>query len=275
MIHDAVELMSLLISGVELVYRPKISVLLDGQLPRMGEIAGDPRCWCEVQILQAVVRGIENWVEDDVYRLQVPTNDRANLRGDARRVPMLGVVAELEIHAVENRAFIGLRDGEQHAYLDAVEHCAGMTGSFADTVQRQIQSRLEPRCYTVCPLGHAVERLVGQDAAGKCRGGQGLGNEIVVQRQIERAPRCQSAVVHLDLVGLSGDHSRHGDCREGQQGEYPHGRAWSAHGSAQSKGAVSRAARTACGANGSGGTGELSFAKCVVAALSRARSSGG
>ena len=96
-----------------------------------------------------------------------------------------------------------------------------MTGVFTDTdtVQRQIQSRLEPRGDTIGPLGHAVERLVGHEAAGKCRGRQAVGNEVVVQRQIERAPWRQSAVVHLDLVGLSGDHLRHGDWSQGQQGE--------------------------------------------------------
>ena len=115
MIDDPIELMDLLISGVELVQWPEVVVLLDGQFPCTGEIAGDSRRWREVQILQAVVRGVENWIDDEVHRGQMPTDDRSDLRGETRRVPMLRVVAEFEIHAVEETTIIRMRDGEQQA----------------------------------------------------------------------------------------------------------------------------------------------------------------
>src|SRR5438105_14712770 len=172
MIDDSVELMDLLISGVELMERPEIVVLLDGQFPRTREIAGDSRCWRKVQILQAVVRGVENRIDDDVHGMEVPTDDRSNLRGEARRVPMPGVEAEFEIHAVEESPIIRTRYREQQTQLQAVKHRAAMSGSLADTVQGQIQSRLEPRAHAVGPFGHAVERPVGYQGAGKCRGRQ-------------------------------------------------------------------------------------------------------
>src|SRR5712672_3681332 len=52
-IDDPVELMGLLILGVELVHWSEIVVLLDGQDPRIGEIAGDSRRRREVQVVQA------------------------------------------------------------------------------------------------------------------------------------------------------------------------------------------------------------------------------
>src|SRR5882762_3757337 len=81
MIDDPVELMGLLIAGVELVQWSEIVVLLDGQYPRIGETAGDASRRREVQVFQAVVRRVENGIDDDVHRRQVPTDDRSNLRG--------------------------------------------------------------------------------------------------------------------------------------------------------------------------------------------------
>src|SRR5207237_3636615 len=81
MIDDPVELMGLLISGVELMQWPEVVVLLDGQSPRMGEIAGDSRRWREVQVFEAVVRGVENRIDDDVDRMQVLADDREIVRG--------------------------------------------------------------------------------------------------------------------------------------------------------------------------------------------------
>src|SRR5256714_11761517 len=135
MIDDPVELMGLLISGVELMQWPEVVVLFDGQSPRTGDIAGDSRRWREVQVFLAVVRGVENRIDDDVHRMQVPTDDRSNLRGEARRVPMLGVVAEFEIHAVEESPIIGMRHREQQAQLHAIKHRAAMSGALAATVQ--------------------------------------------------------------------------------------------------------------------------------------------
>src|SRR5690242_12226956 len=97
MIDDPVELMGLLIAGVEFVQWSEIVVLLDGQCPRAGYFAGDSSGRCEIQILQAVIRGVENRIDDDVHWTQVPTDDGSNLRGEARRIPVLGVVTEFEI----------------------------------------------------------------------------------------------------------------------------------------------------------------------------------
>src|SRR5437867_11914720 len=132
---------------------------------------------------------------------------------------MPGVVTEFEIHAVEERTIIRARYGEQEAQLDAIDHRVAMSVSRTDTVEGQIESRLEPRCYAIGPFGHAIQRFVWHERAGKCRGCQAFGSEIGVQREIELAPRRQSASVHLDLVSLGGDHVRDCHKHEDERGE--------------------------------------------------------
>ena len=84
-------------------------------------------------------------------------------------------------------------------------------------VERHVEASLEPVRHAVGPLGHAVERLMGDDSARKRRRLQARWREVVVQRQVEHADRRESAVIDLDLVSLG----ERRFCR-GQSRDHPH-----------------------------------------------------
>lgn len=67
-------------------------------------------------------------------------------------------------------------------------------------VERQVQARLKPGRRAVHPFGHAVERLVRHDRAGKRGIVHTLGREVVVPGQVECPDVGQSAVLHLDFI---------------------------------------------------------------------------
>ena len=75
---------------------------------------------------------------------------------------MLGVVAELEIDAVEKGLFCRMRHDKEFAYLEPIQH-----GSLAigHTVEWQVQALLEPISKPVGKLRNAIERLIGDKAA--------------------------------------------------------------------------------------------------------------
>src|SRR5271169_1540692 len=109
--------------------------------------------------------------------MQVPADDRPNLRCKAILVPIRRVVTELEIYAVKKLAIVRVWADEQQAYLQTVNRGAVIC---RNAVQREIKSRLEPVGHAVGPLGNAVEGFVRDDAARKCRSRQAIGCEIDV-----------------------------------------------------------------------------------------------
>ena len=137
----------------------------------------------------------------------MPTDDRPDLRGDATLIPVPGVVAEFEIHAVEKLAIVRIRNREQQPDLAPVNRASE---SFGDAVERQVEPGFEPTRHTIGPLGHSVEGPVGNDAAGKSRGLESGRGEVVVQGEIEDAPGREAAVVHLNFVGLGEGQLRQG-----------------------------------------------------------------
>ena len=58
--------------------------------------------------------------------MEVQPEDRAYFRGKPVRVPVRRVVAELEIHGVNERALVRVRLGEQQPDLAAVDRCAAI-----------------------------------------------------------------------------------------------------------------------------------------------------
>ncbi len=75
-------------------------------------------------------------------------------RGEALLVPVLLIDAEFEVGAVEELAIGCVRDREERAQLEAVVRAAQIRRM---AVERQVQSRLEPRRHAVGPLGDAVQ----------------------------------------------------------------------------------------------------------------------
>src|SRR6266849_9804561 len=135
----------------------------------------------------------------------MPTDDGPDLRREALRIPMFGVVAEFEIRTVKEHAIVRMRPHEQQAYLATIDRRAAV---FGDTVQREIKPRFEPVGHAPRPFGHPVERLVGYEGAGECGSLLAAGGKVVVQHEIEHTRLSNRAIVHLDLVGLG-----EGPCR--------------------------------------------------------------
>src|ERR1700730_4186413 len=120
MVDHAVQLVCLLACRIEPAEGPEIVVLLDSRCPYPGKIVGDTRRRREFDILDAAVGRIENRVDDDVHRLEVPADDRSDFGSKAARVPPLRVVTEFEVRAVEEPPVFRMRQGEEEAYFGAV-----------------------------------------------------------------------------------------------------------------------------------------------------------
>src|SRR6185437_4593520 len=105
-------------------------------------MVGDARGGREVERREAALpRIVEDGVEDEIPGVIVNANDRPDFGGVAARIPVLGVVAELEVHAVEEPALVGIRRDKQQPQLAAIDLCALCSG---DAVEREIEAQLEP-----------------------------------------------------------------------------------------------------------------------------------
>jgi len=120
-IEDGVELMRLLAGGIEMAQRADIVVLLGSDGPRTVEIVGDAGFGREIETLGAAAPGIiENGIDDDVPRMQMPAEDGPNLRRGAIGIPIFRVVTEFEICAEEKFAVVGMWADKQHAKFETV-----------------------------------------------------------------------------------------------------------------------------------------------------------
>src|SRR5215475_11302531 len=79
-IEDSIKQVGLLACRVELAQRTQVGVLLQRDGALFGEIVSYSCRWREIEALKATMVGfVENWVYDNICRLQVPTDDRPNL----------------------------------------------------------------------------------------------------------------------------------------------------------------------------------------------------
>src|SRR6185312_46246 len=155
MVDDGEQLVDLRRHRRDVTERSEIIILLGGHSPHRREVVVDARRGDEVETLDAaLVLGVEDRIDDDVDRFQVPADDRPRLLGKAAVVPAVRVGAELEVHAIDERAIIGVRDHEQRPQLEAV---VAPAESVVVAVERHVQTRLEPGRYAIRPLGDAVE----------------------------------------------------------------------------------------------------------------------
>ncbi len=132
---------------------------------------------------------------------------------NALGLPIVVIDAELEIDAVKERVVVGMRPHEQFAYLEAVDRPAAALGVRA--VHRQIEPLLEPVCDAVGPFDGAVDRVVGNDAAGKSGVFGPIGVKLVCIIEIEHALIRDLGIVDLDLVRLRDHRGRCGKQNEG------------------------------------------------------------
>jgi len=74
-----------------------------------------------MQRTQALERGVEDRIGDQIYRSDADADDRSDLARVAGRLPVKGIEAELEIHAVEKASLLSLRYDELGTHLRAVD----------------------------------------------------------------------------------------------------------------------------------------------------------
>ena len=80
-----------------------------GDRPDRVEFVRDTRGRREREILQpAVVRRIEDGIEDQVHRIAVLTNDWTQLRRNAVGIPLLGVETQFHSQSVEKPLIIAM-----------------------------------------------------------------------------------------------------------------------------------------------------------------------
>ena len=95
---------------------------------------------------------------------------------------------------------VGVRPHEQFSYLEAVQRPAAALG--VGGVHREIKPLLKPRSHAVSPFDGAVNRVIGNDAAGEIGGLSPDRCKIAVHHHIEYAHFLNLGVVDLDFVGL-------------------------------------------------------------------------
>ena len=112
--------MRLLASGQKLTDRSEIGVMLQRQGPGVGEIIGHAGGGREIEVLDSVIRRIEDRIDENIPLAEMPADDRPDFRGEAGWVPMFLVEAELEIDAINEGPVGGIRDRKERAQLEAV-----------------------------------------------------------------------------------------------------------------------------------------------------------
>src|SRR5579863_4711382 len=191
--------MRLLIARKEMFDYSKIGVFFDRDCPLVRDIVGDAGRRREVEIFESFPRVVEDRIDDEIELSQMPTDDWAYFLSVVVRIPMFGIIAEFEINAVEKGLLSGVRHDEQLPHLKSVQHWTEIAGV---AVERQIQALLEPIRDAIGPFRHAVERMFGNEAAGKARASQPVKRVIVKDREIEHAQLCNLGIIDLDLIGL-------------------------------------------------------------------------
>src|SRR5262249_12870368 len=132
-IDDAVELMRLIVERNKVAQWTEVAVVFDSQRAVL-QVVSHARCRREIEAFEAALpRVIENRIDDDIHRLQMPSDDRPNFGCVPILVPMFRVVAEFEIRAIKELAIIGSGRRKQKTDLPSVDLRAEI---FVDAIQR-------------------------------------------------------------------------------------------------------------------------------------------
>ena len=114
--------MELVVQRVETAELSRIGILLDSNGPVLIQVIRDARCRHEFEVTETtVIVGVHNWIEDDVHRFQMQTDNGPYLGGNPPGFPILVIDAELEIDAVKESVVGRMRPHEQLAQFESVE----------------------------------------------------------------------------------------------------------------------------------------------------------
>jgi hypothetical protein len=137
----------------------------------------------------------------DYWPNSIIRHRQANFGGDASRLPILVINAELEIDAVKEGVVVGVGTHEEFADFESIESAVVAWG--VGGVHREIKPLLKPVGDAVSPFDRAVVRVIGNDCARESRGGAADGSEIVMDYDVELTLVFDFGVVDPDFVGLS------------------------------------------------------------------------
>src|ERR1700730_8309137 len=101
--------------------RSQIRIFLDTDSPFGGKIVRNSCLRRQVEILEPIVSRIDDWIKNQIHRMQVPSDNRPDFRGDPRRFPIPFIVAMLKIDAVEKFSVGGMRRHKQSPNLKPVK----------------------------------------------------------------------------------------------------------------------------------------------------------
>src|SRR5579863_746692 len=99
----------------------EVGVFLERERHPPIDVPGGTHGGCEVELREAVEVRVEDRVHDEIVRAEAPADDRADLAREAARLPVRGVVAQLEIHTVEKASSACVGDDEERPQLRTVE----------------------------------------------------------------------------------------------------------------------------------------------------------
>jgi hypothetical protein len=93
----------------EVAQRTIVGIFLEGGCVFVIKVVSNASRGNEFEAAEAATLvGIDDWIEDDVNRVQVQAFDGPNLGGDTPRLPIAVIDAELEIYAIEQCVIVGV-----------------------------------------------------------------------------------------------------------------------------------------------------------------------
>ena len=139
-IGDRVQLLALLLQRQEIADPAEIGIIFETDKPVLAEIARQPRRRCEIGFVGRAEDDVHDWIDDKLPLLVANADDGADFHVPGRQRELRHLIAELEIDAVKEVAFGGVRDHEQIADLGAV----GKEFAGAGDCEWQIEADLPP-----------------------------------------------------------------------------------------------------------------------------------
>src|SRR5262245_15923875 len=183
----------------ELVHWPKVRVFFQADRPGLRRVEHDALRRHELEVLEAVPLRIDNRVDDHIPLIEVPADDRPDLRCKALRIPPFRVEAVLDVHAVNEGPVSSMRYSKQRTELESVDFPPEV---FVTAVQRQVQPALKPVGDAVRPLSDTVPGFVGCDGTRKGWLLEATRGVVVVPGQIEDADGGKVSGIDLNFIGL-------------------------------------------------------------------------
>jgi len=209
--------MELTAHRIEVTQGPEIGILLGGHGPFVVPVVGNSGRWDEFEVPEtARVVGINNRIEDDIhFVMKMHAYDGPDLGGEALRLPIVVIGAELEIHAVKRMC--GLWHEAARTVPRILKPLSDPPRPRSKDSTRHIETLLKPVSDAVGPFGGAVDRVVGNDAARVVGSLPADRGEIGVYHQIEYALIRNLCIVDLNLVRLCYRHYRNRKQNEKQR----------------------------------------------------------